>query len=507
MKHLIVFTLVLLGNSAIAQKPLSVDSLRLELEKYYDYDSAKISRLIILGNAVEDKTKKIEIFNEAYRQAKSRNYLELLHSAADNLGYVNYFGGEYAEAEKYYIECLEIARSNLTPVHVASTLLDLAQVEEFLSKDESSLRHTLEGIEILEKTDAYDKLATGYLNVGGFYYYRDKTEEALEYFLSAKDVMLAYVDLTVEYSLMATIEINIGWCYYYLSDLAQSIAQLQGAVEIHNKYDYYSPASGMSRSTLSSIYIETEQYDLARVHAKDGLDICEQADYTYGIGNSHMVLGDIEYAAGNYRSATTSYLLGLAYADSTEDLYEQATRSDQVAKGYREMGNYQQAYNFITQAKMYNDSLTQLETDAAFEDAITKYETEKAEAENALLQKETELKDIQIDQERRDASAKQERNFIVGGAIGLVLILGLFFLINRNRLKTRINTQLEIQRDEIAEQKQEITDSITYAKRIQSSFLPHEKDFESHFAESFLMYQPKDIVAGDFYILEEVAEC
>jgi hypothetical protein len=45
----------------------------------------------------------------------------------------------------------------------------------------------------------------------------------------------------------------------------------------------------------------------------------------------------------------------------------------------------------------------------------------------------------------------------------------------------------------------EITDSINYAKRIQSAIMPEEKKILKTFPDSFVFYRPKDIVAGDFY--------
>ena len=51
----------------------------------------------------------------------------------------------------------------------------------------------------------------------------------------------------------------------------------------------------------------------------------------------------------------------------------------------------------------------------------------------------------------------------------------------------------------IEEQKNKITDSITYARKIQESLLPSERLIKQYFPESFVFYRPKDIVSGDFY--------
>ncbi len=61
--------------------------------------------------------------------------------------------------------------------------------------------------------------------------------------------------------------------------------------------------------------------------------------------------------------------------------------------------------------------------------------------------------------------------------------------------------KLEImhQRDEIAEQKKNITDSIHYASRIQSALLPSEEILRQYLPEHFILWRPRDIVSGDFY--------
>ncbi|MFN7911210.1 MAG: SpoIIE family protein phosphatase [Bacteroidota bacterium] len=70
-----------------------------------------------------------------------------------------------------------------------------------------------------------------------------------------------------------------------------------------------------------------------------------------------------------------------------------------------------------------------------------------------------------------------------------------------NRLK---NVELKNAFEEIQEKNKEITASITYALRIQTAILPPQKIVENYFENSFIIYKPKDIVAGDFYWMETV---
>ncbi len=58
---------------------------------------------------------------------------------------------------------------------------------------------------------------------------------------------------------------------------------------------------------------------------------------------------------------------------------------------------------------------------------------------------------------------------------------------------------LRKQKAEIEKKNQDITASITYAKRIQKSILPDVDTLRSTFPESFIFFAPRDIVSGDFY--------
>jgi serine phosphatase RsbU (regulator of sigma subunit) len=55
----------------------------------------------------------------------------------------------------------------------------------------------------------------------------------------------------------------------------------------------------------------------------------------------------------------------------------------------------------------------------------------------------------------------------------------------------------------IEESHREIKDSISYAKRIQSAILPSSRIVNECFNDAFILYKPKDIVAGDFYWIEK----
>lgn len=62
--------------------------------------------------------------------------------------------------------------------------------------------------------------------------------------------------------------------------------------------------------------------------------------------------------------------------------------------------------------------------------------------------------------------------------------------------------EIEKKKDEIEKKNREMTDSINYASTIQSAILPSEELWVKLLPNSFVFFQPKDIVSGDFYWLE-----
>ena len=64
--------------------------------------------------------------------------------------------------------------------------------------------------------------------------------------------------------------------------------------------------------------------------------------------------------------------------------------------------------------------------------------------------------------------------------------------------------EIEAQRDKIEAQRDLLTDSISYAERIQSAVMPHQEYLDAVMPEYFVLFKPRDIVSGDFYWIKEV---
>ena len=79
-----------------------------------------------------------------------------------------------------------------------------------------------------------------------------------------------------------------------------------------------------------------------------------------------------------------------------------------------------------------------------------------------------------------------------------------WFLNKKRKNEKEQKNQIVAQKHLVDEKNREILDSITYAKRIQTAILPADKFVKEHLKDSFIIYKPKDVVAGDFYWVEPI---
>lgn len=77
-------------------------------------------------------------------------------------------------------------------------------------------------------------------------------------------------------------------------------------------------------------------------------------------------------------------------------------------------------------------------------------------------------------------------------------------ILEKNILLKSAHDEILYAKHEIEEKNIEILDSINYAKRIQSAILPPDSYWKKNLPESFVLYLPKDIVAGDFYWMDTI---
>jgi len=194
----------------------------------------------------------------------------------------------------------------------------------------------------------------------------------------------------------------------------------------------------------------------------------------------------------------TFYQMPLLYDFNTlTDLqYEIKNAEYQVLSDILNTSNSESNPMLFNKAAYLNSKFEQMKK----QEEIKKLQTEKDQGIEMLNQKASEL----------DNTQNTIAYFVL---IMIAFTVLIFFVIRNAYLRKKANQvlakqkhEIEMQKEFIEEKQLEIVDSITYAKRLQQAILPSLSAVKEHLPNSFVYYQPKDIVAGDFYWMHTTKE-
>ncbi len=102
-------------------------------------------------------------------------------------------------------------------------------------------------------------------------------------------------------------------------------------------------------------------------------------------------------------------------------------------------------------------------------------------------------------------------NFLLHGGLLLAVVSAFMILLIQTRYSLtikeiiarlqveQVNKELVVQKELVEDRNHQITSSIRYAQRIQHAILGNSNALSDYFEESFVLFQPKDILSGDFY--------
>ncbi len=95
---------------------------------------------------------------------------------------------------------------------------------------------------------------------------------------------------------------------------------------------------------------------------------------------------------------------------------------------------------------------------------------------------------------------EQRDYFAFNNGIIFLVLISVSAIVFRNQTNIYL-TEIEQKKNEIEEKQKEIYDSINYAKRIQTALLANDSLMDKNLKKDkyFILFQPKDIVSGDFY--------
>lgn len=408
---------------------------------------------------------------EAMELAKKINLRPELGDANNNLGVYHLLRNDFQQALSALFEALKIFEILNDEPKVADVENQIGRVYIELGDYTKARNYILKSLHYNSGNKQLKQSGSNFLNLGIIEERTNHFDSAIYYFDKAIEI---YHFIRDEGNL-ARAHNNKGILYSYIGDAENELENYNIALSIFSKlFDQVNVAKTINN--IAIVYLSKGNPDKA-------ISLAQKSD---SIGRS---LADI--------SISKEALLALSI-------------------GFKEKGNLTRAYQCLQQYIILKDSLFNIERNKDLEELSTQYETEKKEHKIKLLNNENIFKENQIVQHNI------QRNFFIAGAV--ITLIFFLILFNAYRKIKSINSLLETKNNEITQQHEnlkkanilisdqkhllqeknkDITDSINYAKRIQTAILPERLRIYKSIENCFILFKPKDIVSGDFFFFKE----
>ncbi len=452
-KLLLCWSLVLplfsLGN---VENEKRIDSL-LKVLAASPEDTNKVYLLTVIGKEYSytgQRDSLLSCAKQAVALAEKLNYIAGLSSAYGLFANYYFHEGDYSRCLDYNLKSLKLNEQlgNKRGIFMVSRNIGSLYINS--NNNEKALEYFEKALEVAIETKATKEIGSIYSNMAIVYHKKTNYGKAMEYNLKS----LKYSEEAGDIQTQGYVYNSLGKLFHDMGMKDENPRDLDKAIE------YLSKALKMKR---------------------------EQGDLN-AIANTLGNIAEVYMDKGDRKKALECFLEGLEYAEKTNFKRWLLEGYEDISTLYRDMGDYKSAYDYYVKFRVVKDSIEGATSKKVMAELQGKYDTEKNEKTIQLLSKDNDL---------NQARLSKQRYVIVAVAVGLIAVLSLAFFIYRgSREKQRINNIIE-------EKNKSITDSIHYAKRIQTAILPKEEEMRKTLKEYFVFYRPKDIVSGDFYFYAE----
>jgi len=501
-----IIILLFLPSVFFAQS--KIDSLtRVLANAKQDTDKIKTLVLLALQSGSNDPEKAHAYASRAVEICEKPGYDTSTYSAKNcmgaayrNQGVASYFLGNYTTALVKFDKAQRLFKEVKNLPGLASIYGWIGNTYYSKGDFEKALEAMLSALKLQEETGNKTGTAGALNGIANIYHIQANLKKALEYyFMSLK------IRLTTDDSISAAYTYNnLGLVYMQADSLDKALIYHFKCLHLVEKYH---DKKGMENAygNIGEIYAYQKKYTNALAYQLKSLKISEEISDKIGISASYSGIGKIYVKMNDLRKALSCFEKGLVPAKESGNKEGMKDCYHELATTQYALGNFEQAMFNFEQYSLIKDSLMNQSNVENIEEMQTRFDTEKKEQEIQLLQKDQNIRELQLSQQQADIN--RQRIVIYSFIGGFLLILGLVFFIWKSyRQKKKINVGLErknieigVQKKEIEEKNSFITDSIDYARTIQNAILPTDEAIARHFPGSFILFQPKDIVSGDFY--------
>ncbi len=525
----LAFIVLLLFKPAhiYAKRPNISDSLTAVLKKT-GIDTSRVNVLSRLSEQLMHTypDSAMHFAKKALDISKKLKYKEGEALCLKNLGTIHYIKGNFIDALEKLQKSLKIY-TEINPENKArvSLLQRIGVIYSITGNNAKAVEIFFKVINIYEEEHDTVGMANTYNNIGIVYERENNFEKSLEYYMKSinlrkaigdvKRIALAYNNIGIIYSRQKKYDIALDSFFKALNYSEKASDKRTLAITLGN---------------IGNVYEALKQYSKSLEYQYRSLEIKKDIGNNKSIAHAIYNISSVKNEMGLYEEALSNFQVSLNHAQKAGDKFLLRDIYRAFMNIYSKTGNYSLAlengYKFFKVNKILNNQINSRKIN----DLQLKYDKSNRKEEIEYLKQQEEVRAVKL---------QNDSLFLGALFVGIIIILVFFiFIFKSYRQRYKLNKNLINQKTEIHQQKEEIlsqrnnleelynelnhrkeeiqtqhdiidkknqyiTDSITYAKFIQDAILPQSQQIQKIIPESFIYFEPKDILSGDFYWIEK----
>lgn len=488
---------------------LTIARMRYDFAKTFGDTSemmfAKSNEGFVLGEQRKYK-EAVAIYLEALKVQKTRKKWKAVANMSNNLGYMYLRLGETEKATNAYLQGKKAAETAKDTGILYAVYNQLALIADEGGEKEQALKYYFTAIKIAEKQGNKYAQSVFLMNASAIFTLLGNSKRHMDLLNQSMKLKQEIGDVEG----LVQIRLNLASEYQTNQEfdkVREQLRLMEATCASHGCSERVRAGILVTRASLAS---DLQDLDSAAYYFRAAMNMYESiSDFHYMVRMAAN-LGSTLIDLNRYPEAIRVAKKGLEVAERIQHDHGVMRSCEVLYTAYEHTGNKAAAYDHYRRFIKVRDTLNSLDELRNAERLALDFEYEKKQVADSLAT----AKEKAEQQLAFDRRIERQRWFSYGGgAIAMLMLIVAFISLRSYRQKKRAAAELEEKNQEISYQKllveqkqEEIVDSINYALRIQTAILPPPEQLNEHLIDGFVLYIPKDIVAGDFYWLEHVDE-
>lgn len=445
MKSILFLLLTILLTVTVQSQSLNVDSLRNELKiAKSDTNKVILYRMLagIVGNS--NPVEAIEYGKAGLKLGKQLKWEKGIAGCYLNVAAAFGYKGELDSAMLYIDSAIVSSKIVGDPTRLALVYLNKADYYMQLRNFKQSLINCDSAWRYAELANNNDRRARILQTIGAIYFYQSKYKEGIDFNERAGQL---YKELGNKKMYAITLS-NIGTSLTRTKEYEAAIENFQKAIALANEVgDRVNLA--MYYGNISSNYIKQAQYEKAAENAQRSMEYALAHENEKQIAIAYSLFGEVYLKQKKYAQSVEAASKAYNGFQKNELLEEQQTAAEILAEAYSLSGNHKEAYKYLSKSKELSDTLATQKYDEDIAAMQTSFNVEEKNNQIALLSKDKELQLF------------RKRIWLFSFlALAVLAIVGVLFLINRNKLRQRVK-EMELRQSIAADLHDEVGSSLS----------------------------------------------